>query len=209
MSLDLTLSDLDDLTTRTLAHYDSSAKSFWEGTRDHDVSQNIQALLAAIEKPPPFKLLDFGCGPGRDLTTFRTLGHEAIGLDGCNAFVEMARAHSGCDVWHQNFLDLTLPPSHFDGVFANASLFHVPQQELASVLRSLHSTLAAGGALFSSNPRGDDTEGFSGGRYGAFHSFENWSHYMKAAGFTEISHYYRPDGKPRHEQPWLASLWRK
>ncbi|MEO8796996.1 MAG: class I SAM-dependent methyltransferase [Polyangiaceae bacterium] len=204
-----TPSDLDELTTRTLAHYNASAKSFWEGTRDHDVSQNIQALLAAMKQPPPFKLLDFGCGPGRDLATFRALGHEATGLDGCSAFVEMARAHSGCDVWHQNFLNLTLPPAHFDGVFANASLFHVPQQELASVLRSLHGTLAAGGVLFSSNPRGDDTEGFSGGRYGAFHSFEEWSHHMKAAGFTEISHYDRPEGKPRHEQPWLASLWRK
>src|SRR4051794_40363303 len=63
----LTKPDLDQLTARTLAHYDRSARSFQEGTRDHDVSQNITALLDAIEGPPPFTVLDLGCGPGRDL----------------------------------------------------------------------------------------------------------------------------------------------
>src|SRR5207245_2510448 len=51
----------------TLADYDSRAASFWEGTKDHDVTQNYEALLSRIEAPPPFAVLDFGCGPGRDL----------------------------------------------------------------------------------------------------------------------------------------------
>jgi SAM-dependent methyltransferase len=97
--LRLTTADLEHLATRTIAHYDASARSFWEGTRHHDVSQNYAALLTAIEATPPFTLLDFGCGPGRDLAYFRSLGHEAIGLDGSAAFVEMARANSECEVW--------------------------------------------------------------------------------------------------------------
>ena len=114
--------------TRTLAHYDGSAQSFADATRDHDVSQNYAALLGAIEGTPPFRILDFGCGPGRDLAYFRSLGHEAVGLDGALGFVEMARAETGCEVLHQSFLDLSLEPSRFDGVFANASLLHVPTQ---------------------------------------------------------------------------------
>lgn len=55
--------DLQRITARTLAHYDQNAQSFWEGTRDHDVSQNIDALLTYIESAAPFELLDFGCGP--------------------------------------------------------------------------------------------------------------------------------------------------
>jgi SAM-dependent methyltransferase len=201
--------ELEALSARTLAHYDSTAQSFLEGTRTHDVSQNYEALLGAIERPPPFVLLDFGCGPGRDLAYFRSLGHEAVGLDGSVRFVEMARAATGCEVIHQDFMKLALPAARFDGIFANASLFHVPAQELPRVLGVLRDALVPRGVLFSSNPRGADTEGFSGERYGAFHSLEAWSAHVTAAGFTELTHYYRPAGKPRNEQPWLATVWRK
>ena len=62
--------DLQHVASRTLSHYDEQAQAYWEGTRDHDVSQNVDALLQSIEVPPPFELLDLGCGPGRDLKTF-------------------------------------------------------------------------------------------------------------------------------------------
>ncbi len=205
----LSAADLDQVTARTLAHYDDSARSFWEGTRHHDVSQNYAALLDAIEGQPPFSLLDLGCGPGRDLIYFRSQGHEAIGLDGSASFVDMARTVSGCEVWHQDFLKLSLPAARFHGVFANASLFHVPDQELPRVLGDLHTTLVARGVLFCSNPRGQDTEGFSGDRYGAYYCLETWRARVTGAGFVEIAHYYRPEGKPRNEQPWLATVWRK
>ena len=201
--------DLESLTARTVASYDASADAFREGTRDHDVSQNVRALLGAIEGPPPFTILDFGCGPGRDLATFRALGHQAVGLDGAARFVEMAHVATGCEVLHQNFLELSLPPARYDGVFANASLFHVPAQELPRVLRELRDALRDRGVLFSSNPRGSDIEGWNGARYGAYHSLETWRAVVLAAGFEEVDHYYRPPGKPREEQPWLATVWRK
>jgi SAM-dependent methyltransferase len=159
--------------------------------------------------PPPLVLLDLGCGPGRDLAYFRSLGHEAVGLDGTASFVEMARAATGCEVLHQSFLALSLPAARFHGVFANASLFHVPTQELPRVLGELRDALVDDGVLFSSNPHGQDTEGFVGARYGAYHTLESWRAHVTAAGFTEIEHYYRPEGKPRSEQPWLATVWRK
>ena len=198
-----------EIAARTLAHYDAGARDFWEGTRDHDVSQNIAALLDHIQASPPFELLDFGCGPGRDLMTFRRLGHRATGLEGSAQLAAMARAHSGCEVLEQNFLRLDLPAERFDGVFANAVLFHIPAQELPRILRQLHAALKPNGVLFSSNPRGDGQEGWSGDRYGAFHDWESWRAHMTAAGFSELTHYYRPPGLPREQQPWLASVWRK
>lgn len=193
----------------TLHHYNERAEDFWRGTRDHDVSQNIETLLKHIEGSAPYTVLDFGCGPGRDLATFTRLGHRAIGLEGAERFVEMARGYSGCEVWQQDFLALDLPPGHFDGIFANASLFHVPSCELPRVLRELHATLKPRGVLFSSNPRGDNEEGWSGGRYGVYHHLEQWRAYVSAAGFEEITHYYRPPGRPRVAQPWLASVWQR
>ena len=200
---------LKDISTGTLAHYSQRAEDFRAGTRDHDVSQNIDALLRNIQFVPPFTLLDFGCGPGRDLKTLAAMGHTAIGLEGVAEFATMAREDSGCEVWQQDFLHLGLPAMRFDGVFANASLFHVPSQELPRVLRQLHATLKPGGVLFSSNPRGANEEGWNRGRYGAYHDLERWCRYMTDAAFVEIEHYYRPPGLPREQQPWLATVWRR
>jgi SAM-dependent methyltransferase len=201
--------ELNNISRVTLDHYDRHADDFWHGTRDHDVSQNVAALLQHIQGRAPFTILDFGCGPGRDLKTFAALGHIAIGLEGAPRFAAMARAYSGCEVWEQDFLKLDLPPYHFDGIFANAALFHVPTQELPRVLRQLHATLKPAGVLFSSNPRGDNEEGWNRSRYGAYHDLETWRRHMQGAGFVEVAHYYRPEGAPREQQPWLASVWRR
>lgn len=203
------LEDMANIAAKTLASYNERAAEFWEGTRDHDVSQNIEALLRHIRAAAPFRILDIGCGPGRDLATFRELGHEPIGLEGSPALAAMAREHSGCEVWEQDFLVSKLPAARFDGVFANASLFHVPCQQLPSVLMELNLTLRPDGVLFSSNPRGDNSEGWNRGRYGAYHELESWRSFVEAAGFAELEYYYRPPGLPIARQPWLASVWRK
>jgi SAM-dependent methyltransferase len=155
----LTEAELFHITAAILAEYEEDAESFWRHTKGHDVSQNIAALLRHIEGMHQFAILDLGCGPGRDLKTFTELGHEAVGVEGAARFVEMARAYSGCEVWQQDFLRLALPHARFDGMFANASLFHVPRQELPRVLHELCSCLRPRGVLFSSNPRGQNEEG--------------------------------------------------
>ena len=197
------------ISAKTLEYYDGRAAEFWEGTRDHDVTQNIETLLRHIRGAAPFRILDFGCGPGRDLAAFRARAHAAIGLEGSPALAAMAREHSGCEVWEQDFLSLDLPAAHFDGIFANASLFHVPTRELARVLGELNATLKPEGVLFSSNPRGSNEEGWNRGRYGVYHDLESWRAFVTAAGFSELEHYYRPAGLPLEQQPWLATAWRK
>ncbi|KAB8041326.1 class I SAM-dependent methyltransferase [Janthinobacterium aquaticum] len=203
---------LQAISNRTLAHYNASAEQFFEGTRDHDVRQNISALLDAIEaggRHAPFAILDLGCGPGRDLKALRDMGHAPVGVDGSERFVEMARAWSGCTVWQQDFLALDLPAQQFDGVFANAVLFHVPSRAIAGVLAALHACLKPGGVLFCSNPRGQNQEGWNGPRYGSYYDLEHWSELVQQAGFVLLDHYYRPPGLPRAQQPWLATVWRK
>jgi SAM-dependent methyltransferase len=200
---------LERIVQATIDHYEHRAAEFEAGTRNHDVQQNIDALLRHLLGTPPYTILDFGCGPGRDLATFRALGHRAIGLEATPGFVAMARARDGGEIWQQDFLRLSLPDAFFDGIYANASLFHVPAQELPRVLRELHAALRPEGVLFSSNPRGDNVEGWNAGRYGAYHDLARWRVFLAAAGFGELEHYYRPAGRPRAQQPWLASVWRR
>src|SRR4051812_11418578 len=97
----LSVQELADITERTLDHYNQRATAFWEGTRSHDVSQNIKSLLKHIEVAAPFSILDVGCGPGRDLKTFIELGHQPVGLDGSAEFAQMARDYAQCEVWQQ------------------------------------------------------------------------------------------------------------
>jgi SAM-dependent methyltransferase len=198
----------DERTHSTLEHYEVGAEQFWEGTKDHDVSQNIDALLADLDDANPQRILDFGCGPGRDLISFKDRGHLPVGLDGTRSFVELARQQANVEVLHQDFLHLDLPNAYFDGVFANATLFHIPTSDLARVLGELRTCLRPGGVLFASNPRGDNSEGCKGERYCVYHDLPRWTSFVQNAGFDPIRHYYRPEGRPRAEQPWLATLWR-
>ncbi len=195
--------ELEEIENITISHYENNAESFRVGTKDHDVSQNIAAFLAPLPKNKSLDILDFGCGPGRDMRVFEKMGHRPTGLDGSKEFCKMTQQQSSCPVLHQQFLKLELEDNSYDGIFANASLFHVPSSEFPRVLRELHSALRKDGILFSSNPRGN-AEGWQGQRYGHFMEIEESELYLNQNGFKIIDHYYRPSGQPREQQPWLA-----
>jgi SAM-dependent methyltransferase len=203
--------DLRDIATRTLAQYERIADAFWDATHDHDVRQNYAALLDALGNKQGLRILDFGCGPGRDLSAFRTMGHVPVGLDGCAPFVERAQRQSGCEVIHQDFFELALGDRQFDGVFANASLFHVPRQLLPDVLFELARVLVPDGVLFCSNPRAFHgyQEGWNAERYGCYWTIEGWTEQITRAGLLLERQYLRPAGKPADQQPWIAMVWRK
>ncbi|MBL4783677.1 MAG: class I SAM-dependent methyltransferase [Porticoccaceae bacterium] len=189
--------------TLTIEHYENNAEAFWDGTKDHDVSQNIQSFLDALPKKTPLNILDLGCGPGRDMQHFKSLGHNPIGLDGSKIFCEMATAYTGCLTINESFVNMDLSGHKFHGIFANASLFHVPANELLIVLKKLRDYLLPGGILFTSNPRGNE-ESWHGQRYGHYLELEPSKAYLDQAGFNVLHHYYRPEGKPIEQQPWLA-----
>ena len=114
---------LAEIETVTLSHYNQNAEAFWHGTKDHDVTQNYAAFLAPFPKDKKLDILDLGCGPGRDVNYFQSLGHRPVGLDGSEAFCGMARKLTGCEILQQTFLNLDLPSDAFDGIFANVDKF--------------------------------------------------------------------------------------
>ena len=201
---------LGRIAAQTVAHYEQRAEAFREGTRDHDVSQNVAALLRHIAGPAPFTILDLGCGPGRDLQTFKDLGHVAIGLDGCAAFrrdgahADAAAKYGDRTCWRWPFR-----PDAFTASSRTQCCSTCRARSCRACSRQLFDALLPGGVLFSSNPRGDNVEGWNQGRYGAWHDLAGWRRFVSAAGFVELEHYYRPAGLPREEQQWLATVWRR
>ena len=192
----------------TFNDYGSNADNFWERTKDHDVTQNYAAFLEPFEGRTGLDILDFGCGPGRDVAYFKSLGHNPVGLDGTPEFCEMVREMTGCEALLQSFNDLDLEENRFDGVFANASMFHVPSENLHKVLTDLHRAIRPGGILFTSNPRGDEEGWSTPTRYGNFMQLEASLNYLETAGYELVDHYYRPPNLPREEQKWLAMVSR-
>ena len=194
----------------TLGHYDASAEAFWDGTRDHDVRQNIAALLRHLEGAGPFAILDLGCGPGRDLATFRDLGHEAIGVDGAARFVEMARAHSGCEVWQQNLLALALPAGPLRRhLRQRRAAARARERAGAGAGRAAHGAAAARRAVQLDPARPGRGRLEQRPLQRLSRAREPGSATAPTAGFVELEHYYRPEGRPREQQPWLASVWRR
>lgn len=199
---------IEDIEEITFNSYGAKAQAFWQRTKDHDVSQNYTAFLNPFEGRLGLDILDFGCGPGRDIAYFKALGHNPVGLDGTAEFCQMARDMTGCTVHEQSFNDLDLKKHSFDGVFANASLFHVPSTNLLKVLSDLHNCLRPGGILFSSNPRGDQEGWQDPSRYGNFMQYDKSKDFLENAGFKVIDHYYRPPNVPIEEQKWIAMVSR-
>jgi SAM-dependent methyltransferase len=202
----------------TIEDYAAVADGYAAGNMSHDVSQNIDALLRPLsEIDRPLDILDLCCASGRDLVTFTKLGHRAVGIDGVPAFCAMSRSLSGCEVWEQDLSSLDLPVARFDGIFANACLFHLPSAALPGALKTLHKALRSGGILFVSNAHGfgEDKEGWTRGRtqgtssYVCWLSEKSWVEICTAAGFELLERFYRPPGKPRNQQPFLATVWRR
>jgi SAM-dependent methyltransferase len=198
-----------DVTAANIDHYERHAEAYLDTTLEHAMDEAYAAFEQALPQPPPARLLDFGCGVGRDLRHFCQAGHKAVGLDGSRRCARIARKLSGCPVWVQDFAALSLPQARFDGVFANASLFHLPSALLPKVLGDLARTLRPHGVLFTNNPRGEGQEGWAEDRYVTLLGFRAWSALLAGAGLRRVAHFYRPPGLPRAQQGWLAMLWRK
>ncbi len=202
-----------EICTLTLASYEAEADAYREATagreRDADRALFMRHLALAFPDSHSYDLLDLGCGPGRDLAWFRAAGHRAVGLDGCARFVAMAQAAAGCPVLHQDLRLLRLAPRSFDGIFASASLFHLPQTVLPATLDALSTALRPGGLLFTLNPRGADRTGWSGDRYCLFLRFSTWRRLLRDARFQLRTREDRPTFVPARRQQWIAAVWQR
>jgi SAM-dependent methyltransferase len=164
----------------TVRYYDSSADDYAALTAKIDTSERTEHFLALL--PPAARILDAGCGAGRDLAQFRARGMTAVGLDLSPKLAEFARRHSGCKVVVG---DLAAPPTlgKFDGIWAMASLLHIDRTRIGVALGALRAMLHPGGVLFSSVKRGRGEVVDATGRWFTLYDEDLWSTQLAGAGF--------------------------
>lgn len=139
------------MVTCTSEFYDANAEAFISTTRDVDMSEVRRRFLAALPKPGavPIRILDAGCGSGRDALAFRLLGHDVDAFDAAPAMVSATVEHAGVPARRMRFEDFTWEHP-FEGIWACASLLHVAASDLPQVIHCLTAHLTPGGALYVS-----------------------------------------------------------
>lgn len=131
----------------TLHFYNTHASEFIRATVDADVTALYAPFLALL--PQGARILDAGCGSGRDSLQFKQRGYRVTAFDGSEEMVRRAAEYSGLPVLHLTFSQVAFV-EEFEGIWANASLLHVPLAEMDDVLRRMTRALAPGGIFYLS-----------------------------------------------------------
>jgi SAM-dependent methyltransferase len=143
----------------SIQYYQTNADEFYENTANVDMTSIYRRFLHFL--PPRSIILDAGCGSGRDTKAFIELGYTVDAFDGSKKLVELAKDNTGIDVKHMLFHDLNA--SHrYDGIWTCASLLHVPQDELFSVMKLFARSLKEGGIWYASFKYGEGERTVSG-----------------------------------------------
>jgi len=187
--------------------YEANAQTFFD--RSVDASILVQQRRFADLLPAGGRVLDAGCGAGRDAKVFREWGFQVVATEAAPALAALARAHSGVDVRVMTFDQMDWDHA-FDGVWACASLLHVTRADLPATLRRLRRALVPGGAWFMSFKYGDQ-ERESGGRWFTDLDEAGAERLLAQAGGLEliemqVSHDVRPE---RSSDRWLSLLCRR
>ena len=159
----------------TLQYYNQHAKAYVDSTRDVEFSQTQERFLQYLE--PGARILDFGCGSGRDTKYFRNRGFQVEAVDGSAEFVRIASEYTGINVRRMLFQDLD-EVECYDGIWACSSILHLPCAELEVVLGKMARALRRRGIVYTSFKYGTE-EGERSGRY-----FTNMTE-AKMAGLLE------------------------
>jgi SAM-dependent methyltransferase len=138
---------------QTLSYYEANAERYFHNTRDLDMDSLYEPFLSLM--PLGAHILDAGCGSGRDSLAFLERGYEVTAFDASEAMVELASHHIGRPVLHMSF-DQVQFREHFDGVWASASLLHVPKHSMLKALERLGIALQTGGVMYASFKYGDE-----------------------------------------------------
>lgn len=131
----------------SISYYDKNSQEFFDRTINADVQNLYQKFLKYV--PKGGRILDAGCGIGRDSKSFLDKGYDVVAFDGSLEMVKMASNLLGKDVLHMLFQDINFS-SEFDAVWANASLLHVSFENLREVIQSFHKALLPSGILYAS-----------------------------------------------------------
>lgn len=189
----------------SIDYYDRHAASFFTSTVGLDMASIRQRFLAYV--PAGGRILDAGCGSARDALAFHNAGYEVTAFDGSAEMVRLAREHTGLPVRLLTFSELDFEAS-FDGIWASASLLHVPRPELAAVLASLNRAMRPGGVFYVSMKLGDEDREVEG-RLFVDMGERDLAELLEGAGFDTPDVWITRDVRPeRAREKWVNGIAR-
>lgn len=191
----------------TVNYYNRNVKQFYDNTVAVDFTDTQNVFLSKLVKGSA--ILDFGCGSGRDTKYFLSQGYYVEAIDGSLELCKLASQYTGIQVRHMLFRELSAIHK-YDGIWACASILHLPWSELADVMRKMQAALKANGIIYISFKHGT----FSGERNGRY--FTDMTE-ARFAGFIEEfdglqieEQWISTDVRPgRGEEQWLNIILRK
>ena len=191
---------------KTLTYYNTNAHRFTSDTLNVEFSNIQDSFLAQL--PPGALILDFGCGSGRDSRYFLQKGYRVEACDGSEEMVKASTRNAGIPVKKMLFSELN-EENRYDGIFACASILHVPSKELPDILTRMKRAVKPGGILYISFKYGT-FEGIRNGRYFTDQTEESLQVILDKVGGLEIIRTgITGDARPgREDEKWLNVLLR-
>lgn len=191
---------------KTLDYYNQNAESFVKGTIFVDFKKTQDKFLKVL---PGKRVLDFGCGSGRDTKYFINAGFEVVAIDGSEELCKSASAYTGIQVKHMLFQDLD-EMERYDGVWACSSILHLPKDELRIVFSKMSNALSSNGIIYTSFKYGN-FEGERNGRFFTDFTLELFKDFISDVKDIVIEEYWiTRDVRPgREDEKWLNLILRK
>ena len=191
----------------TINYYNENAKKFIDGTVSVDFRSIQDTFLELL--PENAKILDFGCGSGRDTKYFLEHGCRVVAMDGSLELCKAASEYTGITVKHMLFQELN-EKERYDGIWACASILHVKSEELPEIIRKMSLATIANGIIYLSFKYGD-FEGERNGRYFTDMTEESMAELL--VGFPELrveKQWITGDVRDgRGDERWLNMIIRK
>ncbi|NCC76998.1 MAG: class I SAM-dependent methyltransferase [Clostridia bacterium] len=189
----------------TIRYYDQNADDFVAGTLQADMSEARDRFLDLLQ--PGTLILDLGCGSGRDSKAFLEQGYQVEAIDGSQELCAAASRLTDLAVRHLTF-DQLQEIEKYDGIWACASLLHVPKSEMPSILVRIKAALKPHGIVYISVKEGE-FDGLRKGRHFADYREEEFVSLLEAQKLEIIEHWISEDVRPDRSEHWINVLARR
>lgn len=194
------------MTDANVEYYNKNADSFFEGSISADMSSVRNRFVNYLLKGA--HVLDAGCGSGRDSKAFLDLGYDVTAFDASKEMCIRASEYIKRDVINMRFEDISYN-NEFDGIWACASLLHVPVDDLPEIMHKMNNALKKDGVMYASFKRGDGTKK-RGERVFSDYNKESVVPLFEDAGFSILYNEEGPDSRPgREDEMWVNVIARK
>jgi 2-polyprenyl-3-methyl-5-hydroxy-6-metoxy-1,4-benzoquinol methylase len=191
----------------SIDYYNKNAIEFFEGTVNADMSATYDEFLKQVK--PAGKILDAGCGSGRDTKYFLNKGYTVTAFDASNEMVRLSTELTGQKTLKMTFQEIN-SKEEFDGIWACASLLHISKAEIDDVLNKLIESLKPKGILFASFKYGPIETMKDDRLFNSYTEETLKAQFEKHKELTTIKIWKTQDVRPdRTDEYWVSVICRK